>query len=136
MTKGVCRFCGCSHFDPCPEGCDWAAGSNQMVCTECSAANLAEREAWTKLMPSRRLGASPFFVAFHKAFVVGWFKVNAANPYRDYRTNNRRGVTYSRAWQRFWREGHDAGAEARRIYTRAAGPILNTPRRFVWQRAA
>jgi hypothetical protein len=22
--RGTCRICGCTHFEPCPEGCAWA----------------------------------------------------------------------------------------------------------------
>jgi hypothetical protein len=29
----VCRGCGCSHLDPCEEGCGWAADN---LCTACA----------------------------------------------------------------------------------------------------
>lgn len=29
-----CRMCGCTHFDPCPGGCDWA---ERGLCSVCAA---------------------------------------------------------------------------------------------------
>lgn len=31
---GRCRWCGCSHFYPCPGGCGWA-NARQTLCTAC-----------------------------------------------------------------------------------------------------
>lgn len=31
---GLCRWCGCSYHDPCPEGCGWANRA-QTLCTAC-----------------------------------------------------------------------------------------------------
>lgn len=38
MVGPVCRVCGCSQQDACPEGCDW---SEHDLCTACTA----EKEA-------------------------------------------------------------------------------------------
>lgn len=35
-TQGKCRFCGCTHHDPCPEGCGWADKAHTL-CTICAA---------------------------------------------------------------------------------------------------
>lgn len=29
-----CRICGCTHFRPCPAGCDWDKGED--ICTVCA----------------------------------------------------------------------------------------------------
>jgi hypothetical protein len=39
-----CEFCGCSEFDPCPEGCAWSerfAAAGRAVCTRCEHVALA-----------------------------------------------------------------------------------------------
>lgn len=33
LVGGICRVCGCTHFDPCPEGCGWA---DEDLCTACA----------------------------------------------------------------------------------------------------
>ena len=32
--SGVCRWCGCTERDPCPEGCGWV-NREQTLCTSC-----------------------------------------------------------------------------------------------------
>jgi hypothetical protein len=34
MLGDWCRVCGCSQFDPCEQGCDWASPG---LCTVCAA---------------------------------------------------------------------------------------------------
>jgi ParB/RepB/Spo0J family partition protein len=36
-VKGVCRVCGCTHNNPCPEGCAWT-DETETLCTVCAAA--------------------------------------------------------------------------------------------------
>lgn len=33
LVGGICRRCGCTHFDPCAEGCAWSA---EDLCTVCA----------------------------------------------------------------------------------------------------
>lgn len=33
-VRGVCRWCRCTHRDPCVAGCGWA-NRRQTLCTEC-----------------------------------------------------------------------------------------------------
>lgn len=39
LLGGICRVCGCTHHDPCPEGCGWAA---EDLCTACAEREVAE----------------------------------------------------------------------------------------------
>ncbi len=41
----VCRDCGCSHFDPCEEGCWWATDD---LCTTC-----ANKRKWAEVEAQR-----------------------------------------------------------------------------------
>lgn len=34
LTDGVCRYCGCSESDACPQGCYWLDGT-MTVCSAC-----------------------------------------------------------------------------------------------------
>ena len=34
MSRGICRWCKCSHFKPCPDVCGWA-NREQTLCTSC-----------------------------------------------------------------------------------------------------
>lgn len=34
FPRGVCRRCGCTWTDPCPEGCAWTDASERL-CTNC-----------------------------------------------------------------------------------------------------
>jgi hypothetical protein len=114
LARGVCRFCQCSHFDPCPDGCAWLDRA-QTVCTECAPALKAEREA-------RRLFAyqGAQLEAFRLGFVVGWFRLRGArakNPYAG--VAHLRSIRNAYAWNR----GRDQGRHARTSH----GPVLNTP---------
>jgi hypothetical protein len=44
VESGVCFVCGCSEFDPCPEGCGWA-NAQQTLCTNPICLRTAKREA-------------------------------------------------------------------------------------------
>jgi hypothetical protein len=114
---GVCRFCGCSHFDPCPEGCAWA-DQKETLCTECTPAAEAERSA----LRSAPIRNGALRGAFHRGFIVGWFAVVRrqgkkfvveANPY------------LAPAFAAAWTKGHMTGFAARRTYLKKYGPILN-----------
>jgi hypothetical protein len=45
--KGICYVCGCTHDDPCPEGCGWA-NAKQTLCTACEPLSTEERESKRK----------------------------------------------------------------------------------------
>lgn len=124
---GVCRFCGCSDFSPCPYGCAWA-NPVHTVCSSCAPAAKAEARA---LQTLARAGYRPleFVAAFHLGFIVGWFTISARSPYgrNPYPARTRR-VT-----RRNWDRGQRAGAEASRAYQRVCGPLLHTVRRAVLQ---
>lgn len=114
---GVCRFCGCSEFDPCPTGCAWRERS-RTVCTECTEPEKAERQA---------LRAHPTYTptqrgVYHRGFVVGWFRITMRAGTVPYLGPQRAGQ------RRVWLTGQLAGAEARRAYERVCGPIENDPR--------
>src|SRR5688500_16373714 len=84
LGPGVCRFCGCSEFDPClssvktdagaiPIGCAWTDATRK-VCTECSPAAKAEalvleEQASAKGKPITRSRA--VLAVFHRGFVAG-----------------------------------------------------------------
>lgn len=42
--KGICSVCGCTHDDPCDEGCGWA-NLKQTLCTACALLDADQREA-------------------------------------------------------------------------------------------
>jgi hypothetical protein len=141
VTAGVCRFCGCSEYDPCVvdgffelEGCAWS-DRTQTVCSLCAPAAKAERLALKALQHAgyrsayTRLTVTLRFVeAFHVGFVVGWF---AISPRSVYGRNPlaRQGDPGHEAWQL----GHRAGTEASRRYRDVCGPLQNAPRREVLQ---
>lgn len=47
-TPGRCRWCGCTHFRPCEDGCDWA-NRRQTLCTAC-----VEVDRLVRSFPGRR----------------------------------------------------------------------------------
>lgn len=74
-TPGTCRWCGCSHFDPCPESCGWA-NRQQTLCTAC----INVEWEW-KQQPTRRANMRR---AFFRGFMVGTDDDRAelgGNPY-------------------------------------------------------
>ena len=36
FPRGVCRTCGCTEHDPCPEGCAWTSRA-ETLCTACKS---------------------------------------------------------------------------------------------------
>jgi hypothetical protein len=132
---GVCRFCGCSEYDACPDGCAWADRA-QTVCTSCAPAARAEAIAVRTLANYRsdhpRLKAALDFVAaFHQGFVVGWFEIS---PRSKYRRNPWPPMPKWAPKREAWDLGQRAGAEASRGYQRICGPLVNAPRKEVLQR--
>lgn len=90
--SGRCRFCRCTHFSPCPEGCAWA-NRDQTVCTSC----VGIARAW-----ARRRGARPALMVrpFARGYVAAEWQTErrpASNPY----------APGSAAW-RYWRDGFSA----------------------------
>lgn len=105
---GTCRWCGCSHFEPCPEGCGWA-NTKQTLCTACVN---VDRE-WRRLKSTRPPNRLSFFRGFmagsddERAVDVGYSRMApqrpiASNPYRT-------GMRH-----RYWQLGFDAGAKEAR----------------------
>lgn len=112
MRSGICMFCGCSHFNPCPAGCSWA-NREQTVCTECTVI----RNAFVRTVAAagRVANFAPMARAFFRGFVTGsgderatdfttsrYHKTNATNPYGV------RGRSADR--RRFWDLGFKRGA--------------------------
>lgn len=60
---GVCRWCRCSHTDPCPAGCGWA-NAERTLCTACVD---VDRE-WRHLKGAQPATAA---YAFFRGFLVG-----------------------------------------------------------------
>lgn len=83
LRPGVCRFCGCSDFNPCPSGCGWSDGG-QMVCTEC----VPIAKAFGRLS-SRGMSLDRMARAFARGFFVGADDergIDAGrNPYATYK---------------------------------------------------
>jgi hypothetical protein len=48
QTPGRCRWCRCTHYEPCANGCGWA-NREQTLCTECVPLDRAMRN-----VPGRR----------------------------------------------------------------------------------
>jgi hypothetical protein len=117
--RGVCRMCGCSHFDPCPEGCGWA-DVQETLCTECAPIAKAESQA---LRAFGYRGAE--LEAFHRGYIVGWFRIRKPRGANPYKQSN---LVYA------WNRGHNQGADGGRIFRQTFGPVLNFPRPFVYQR--
>lgn len=100
---GVCRWCRCSYFDPCPGGCGWA-NREQTVCTECVD---VDRE-WKRLEDSRPPNMRrAFFRGFTAGSVARYLEgvsskrhTRSVNPYAAGRT------------ARFWNLGRDLGLKA------------------------
>jgi hypothetical protein len=44
QTPGRCRWCRCTHFEPCEPPCGWA-NREQTVCTSCVPLDKAMRNA-------------------------------------------------------------------------------------------
>ena len=59
---GKCRWCGCTYYEPCPEGCGWA-NRDQTLCTACVN---VDRE-W-KQQPTRRANMRR---AFFRGYMAG-----------------------------------------------------------------
>lgn len=34
LRPGICRWCGCTEYTPCANGCSWGNGA-QTLCSEC-----------------------------------------------------------------------------------------------------
>jgi hypothetical protein len=98
LRPGTCRWCRCSHFNPCPDGCGWA-DPEQTLCTEC----VAIEHAWRALPPPRL----PNMVrAFFRGFVVGADDARrclmpAGNPYATSQSS------------RYWERGRVAGEQVK-----------------------
>jgi hypothetical protein len=129
-VAGVCRFCGCSEFDPCAVedffdvvGCSWT-DRGRRVCSVCAPASKAEGHALTVLRRVVRPMTPVWRVAFHRGFIVGWFAVSPRSPYgrNPYRPRDPREA---------WQIGQRHGAEARRQFVLTFGAVQNRPRRFV-----
>jgi hypothetical protein len=101
VRPGVCRFCGCSHFNPCPEGCWWADRA-ETLCSACTDID----KAWRTLhrQPGVR-GDERGRRAFTRGFRDAEWETEAKpieNPY----------VGGFRA--RYWRFGYGAGRQSLR----------------------
>lgn len=128
LGPGVCRYCGCSEFDPCENGCAWA-DRRQTVCSECTAAHKAASAAIAGGV------AGKFARVWLRGFVVGWFKVTPArNPYFEERKAHGGYTSWSRAWSFAWQGGRGAGERARAALLYPDRVIQNTPRAFVYER--
>lgn len=51
---GQCRFCGCTYWEPCADGCAWWDRA-QTICTRCieRAIDLAALLVWDQAHPDR-----------------------------------------------------------------------------------
>jgi hypothetical protein len=93
LRSGVCRFCRCWDFDPCPNVCGWADRA-QTLCTECVQVN----RAWVALTVSRK----PNMVhAFFRGFMAGS---------NDERMTEQKNPYTAGETARYWTRGYDAGA--------------------------
>lgn len=102
---GFCRWCVCSHFDPCPEGCGWADRA-QTLCTACVD---VDRE-WKHLKGSRPPNMRR---AFFRGFTAGSVAqyLERVSSKRHTRTVNPYAAGRS---ARFWNLGRAAGARLAR----------------------
>lgn len=88
---GVCRWCGCSEFDPCPGSCGWA-NREQTLCTACVD---VDRE-WKRVQsPKPNMRA-----AFFRGFMAGA---------DDERATEYSPGRYAVDTQRYWHRGNAAG---------------------------
>jgi hypothetical protein len=110
---GLCRFCGCTYYHPCPEGCGWA-DRKQTLCTACvhvdAAFSRTVREAQRGLSAARRSSVSTFAQQFRHAFFRGFTAgadderaVDRRNPYA--KAPFARGTENPR--RRYWQLGYD-----------------------------
>lgn len=113
--SGRCRFCGCTHFNPCPEGCGWV-DPGQTVCTAC----LPLARAWKRGDFSRRPNMTR---AFARGFFAATDDERAVDGVGAGAVATRRYNPYTvggEAW-RFWYRGYDAaGGQSSRIGTPVA----------------
>jgi len=137
-VRGVCRMCGCSHFDPCPNGCAWADRA-QTVCSECAPAAEAETAA---VRARGRIRRNPALLgAFHRGFVVGWFAVLRVVGFTRRRLATKvepePNPYLAPSFRTLWDEGRARGFAERRAYLARHGEdaIDNEPRPFVYERA-
>ena len=65
FTRGICRVCGCSEYDPCPEGCAWTSATKTM-CTACALKELEKQEEIKLfLCTAKRIGFDPLVKQIH-----------------------------------------------------------------------
>jgi len=113
---GVCRFCRCTHFNPCPEGCWWADRA-QTLCSGCADVDAAWRRVRLQKLPNMRR-------AFARGFEAARWATEPArpkNPYRPGRT------------ALYWQLGFTAGEKACALLTDGTwielGHLLRSPQR-------
>lgn len=95
VTPGICRFCRCSHFNPCPEGCWWADRA-ETLCSACVDVDAAWRKVKLQQLPNMRR-------AFYRGFQAAQWQTEAQpakNPYQPGRT------------ALYWQIGFTAGEKA------------------------
>lgn len=95
-----CRWCRCTYFDPCPEGCGWA-NREHTLCTACVNVDREWRRLIIGKVPNMRR-------AFFRGYLVGANDERRAdegrsNPY----TGGGRSLTY-------WKLGVKAGEKEAR----------------------
>jgi hypothetical protein len=108
MKQGVCRWCRCTYWEPCPGSCGWADRA-QTLCTEC----VDIEKAWKR---NGRAQKPNMHRAFFRGFTAGagderavdWGiagsrgeRAIASNPYRKGET------------ALYWAAGFKAGAALR-----------------------
>lgn len=120
---GVCRFCGCSEYDACEEGCYWADRTFRLCSTCVPAARAEGKHVRAVRRAGYRIDAA-WLRAYHAGFIVGWFAVTPRSPYG-------RNPHETRVLQSAWAMGQRAGATARHGYTTTIGPVNAVPRRAI-----
>lgn len=103
-SSGQCKWCGCTEYDPCPEGCGWA----DRVARLCSACVPVD-QAWKDdpVRPRHTFGSVRRRQAFFRGFLA------ASQDERAIDASTRQGrrspfVRGSDAYP-FWRAGVEAG---------------------------
>lgn len=77
-TKGVCKECGCTEFNACPEGCSWTDKS-EILCAECESKFLKQCESkWLRFEITERKIATVVVGVYSKTQgsmlgVIGWY---------------------------------------------------------------
>jgi hypothetical protein len=102
VRSGVCTFCGCDYYHPCPTGCGWAT-RGQTLCTEC----VPVREAWTVFrLPVGRGRREPKKQwQFARAFFIGF----AAGSEDERSTGTKNPYATSTPRREYWRQGYAHG---------------------------